>query len=100
MNGSKIDMATMAAGRFEPRFLEIPGINTSALGLKNLGEGKDRVFPVDPIPRFLRAQGSYSPDEFLGRVRPQADKWLGFDDQPMEKADGGDAPHRKGSAGA
>ena len=74
--------AQVAQERYEPRFLEIPGISTTALWLKDLDGGTDRIVPVDPIPRFLRDQAAYTPSEFLDRVRPQAARRLPFDDSP------------------
>jgi hypothetical protein len=93
--------APMAAdSHYEPRFLEIPGINTTALWLKNLGEGKDQLVPIDPVPRFLRDQKAYSPDEFLDRVRLQAAKRLKFDDKPTQADSENEPPQMPGSAGA
>ncbi len=89
---------SIAQGRYEPRFLEIPGINTTALWLKDLGGDEDRMIPVDPIPRFLRDQETYSPGEFLDRVRPQAIKRLDFDDKPP-RDEGGDELPMRGPAG-
>jgi hypothetical protein len=71
-------------GRFEPRFLEIPGISVTALWFKDLDGRKDRIIPVDPIPRFLRDQETYTPSEFLDRVRLQATRRLQFNDVPSQ----------------
>jgi hypothetical protein len=72
-------------GRYEPRFLEIPGLNVTALWLRSLGGGVDTIIPVDPVPRFLRERETYTPTEFLDRVRPQATKRLEFDDVPTRR---------------
>ena len=71
------------AGMYEPRFVEIPGIYTSALWLKNLGSGDDQIIPIKPIPRFLSEKEVYSPDEFLALARRQAGQRMGFDDKPV-----------------
>ncbi len=73
------------AGMYEPRFVEIPGIYTSALWLKNLGAGDDQIIPIKPIPGFLSKKAVYSPDEFLDLARIQARQRMEFDDEP-EKA--------------
>ncbi len=81
-SGRALADAEAAQGRYEPRFLEIPGISASALWLKNLSGGDDRIIPVDPVPRFLRDQAAYVPAEFLERVRPRARERLDHDDVP------------------
>ncbi len=84
-SGKVLSEEEAAQGRYEPRFLEIPGINVTALWLKNQGDGKDRIIPIDPIPRFLRGQETYTPDEFLKVVRSRAVKRLEFDDAPTRQ---------------
>jgi hypothetical protein len=73
----------VAQGRYEPRFLEVPGISTTALWLKNLDGGLDRIIPLDPVPRFLRDRQAYTPSEFLDRVRTQVTRRLQFDETPL-----------------
>ena len=48
-------------GRYEPRFLEIPGLGATAVWLRNLEGNQDRIIPVDPVPRFLRMKGRVYP---------------------------------------
>lgn len=76
--------AQTVGGEYEPRFLEVPGINVTALWLKNVGSGEDRIVPIEPIPRFLKGQPSFTPGEFLDRVRPQAAERLRHDDRPLQ----------------
>jgi hypothetical protein len=68
--------------KFEPRFLEIPGINVSAVWLKALDGQTDAVIPVDPVPRFLSERHLYTLREFLDLVRARAIRRLGFNNSP------------------
>ena len=74
-------------GRYEPRFLEIPGLGATAVWLRNLEGNEDRIIPVDPVPRFLRMKAEYTPSEFLDHVRSAASKRLQFEDAPLSKAE-------------
>jgi chaperonin GroES len=78
--------APTSKGYYEPRFLEIPGLDATAVWLKNLEDGDDRIIPVDPVPRYLRMKAEYTPAEFLERVRPAASSRLRFDDSPTTLA--------------
>jgi hypothetical protein len=73
--------------KFQPGFLEIPGINVSAVWLKALDEQPDTVIPVDPVPQFLGHRKSYTLQEFLELVRARAVQRLKFNNAPR-----GDAP--------
>ena len=77
------DADATTTSRFEPRFLEIPGLSMTALWLHNLDGGEDRIIPIVPVPRCLRDQPSFSKAEFLDRVRPQATTRLEFNNEPM-----------------
>jgi hypothetical protein len=70
--------------KFEPRFLEIPGINVSAVWFRALDGQTDAVIPVDPVPRFLRNHSSYTLRDFLDLVRARALERLKFNNSPRE----------------
>jgi hypothetical protein len=72
---------------YEPRFLEIPGLNATAVWLRNLEGNEDLIIPVDPVPRFLRMKAVYTPSDFLDHVRPAASKRLQFEDAPSSRAE-------------
>jgi len=67
---------------FQPGFLEIPGINVSAVWLKALDGQADAVIPVDPVPRFLSDRPTYTLREFLDLARPRAVQRLKFNNSP------------------
>jgi hypothetical protein len=68
--------------KFQPGFLEIPGINVSAMWLKALDGQADAVIPVDPVPRFLSDRPIYILREFLDLARARAVQRLKFDNSP------------------
>ena len=59
------DAERLQGRKFQPGFLEIPGINVSAVWLKALDGQADAVIPVDPVPRFLSDRRIYTLREFL-----------------------------------
>jgi hypothetical protein len=73
--------------KFEPRFLENPGINVSAVWLKALDGQTDAVIPVDPVPRFLRSHSIHTLRDFLEIVRARAVQRLKFNNSPREDGD-------------
>ena len=66
------DAEPLRSRTFQPGFLEIPGINVSAVWLKALDGQADVVIPVDPIPRFLSDRHNYTLREFLELARARA----------------------------
>jgi len=58
--------------KFQPGFLEIPGINVSAVWLKALDGQDDAVIPVEPVPHFLSDRPIYTLREFLDLARTRA----------------------------
>jgi hypothetical protein len=72
----------MGDRKFRPGFLEIPGINVSAVWLKALDGRPDAIIPVDPVPKFLAEHPSYTLDEFLVVVRSRAAQRLEFNNAP------------------
>ena len=76
------DAEPLRSREFQPRFLEIPGINVSAVWLKALDGQPDAVIPVDPIPRFLSDRRIYTLREFLELARPRAVQRLKFNNAP------------------
>jgi hypothetical protein len=84
------DAEPLRSREFQPRFLEIPGINVSAVWLKALDDQADTVIPVDPVPRFLSERHLYTLREFLDLVRARAIRRLGFNNSP--RGDDPDSP--------
>ena len=76
------DAEPLRSRKLQPRFLEIPGINVSAVWLKALDGQADAVIPVDPIPRFLSDRHIYTLREFLELARPRAVQRLKFNNAP------------------
>ncbi len=76
------DNEPLRSRTFQPGFLEIPGINVSAVWLKALDGQGDVVVPVDPIPRFLRDRHDYTLREFLDLARARAVQRLKFNNSP------------------
>lgn len=76
------DAEPLRSRKFQPRFLEIPGINVSAVWLKALDGQADTVIPVDPVPRFLSERHIYTLREFLDLARPRAIQHLKFNNSP------------------
>jgi hypothetical protein len=71
-----------ARRQYEPRFLEIPGLNTTALWLKDLEGSDDWLIPVVPEPRPLEGYRFRAAAEFLDQLKPQARKRLESDIVP------------------
>jgi len=82
------DTEPLRSRTFQPGFLEIPGINVSAVWLKALDGQGDVVIPVDPIPRFLSDRHNYTLREFLELARARAVQRLKFNNSPR-----GDGPN-------
>jgi hypothetical protein len=76
------DAEPLRSRKFQPGFLEIPGINVSAVWLKALDGQADTVIPVDPVPRFLSDRHIYTLREFLDLARARAVQRLKFDNSP------------------
>ena len=76
------DTEPLRSRKFQPRFLEIPGINVAAVWLKALDGQDDTVVPVDPVPRFLSDCHNYTLREFLARARVRALQRSGFNNSP------------------
>ena len=76
------DAEPLRSRKFQPRFLEIPGLNVSAVWLKALDGQADTVIPVDPVPRFLSGRRSYTLREFLELARGSAIERLKFNNSP------------------
>jgi hypothetical protein len=84
------DAEPLRSRTFQPGFLEIPGINVSAVWLKALDGLGDVVIPVDPIPRFLSDRRNYTLREFLELARARAVQRLKFNNSP--RVDGPNPP--------
>ncbi len=84
------DAEPLRSRNFQPRFLEIPGINVSAVWLKALDGQADTVIPVDPVPRFLSDRHIYTLREFLELARTRAIQRLMFNNSPS--SDDPDSP--------
>lgn len=76
------DIEPLRGRKFQPRFLDIPGINVSAVWLKAVDGQADAVIPVDPVPRFLSDRPIYSLREFLDLARARAVQRLKFNNSP------------------
>jgi hypothetical protein len=76
------DAEPLRSRTFQPRFLEIPGINVSAVWFRALDGQADTVIPVDPVPRFLSDRHVYNLREFLELARPRAIQRLKFNNSP------------------
>jgi hypothetical protein len=69
--------------KFQPGFLEIPGISVTTVWLKALDGQGDAIIPVDPVPRFLSERPIYTLREFLDLARARAVERLKFDNSPQ-----------------
>jgi hypothetical protein len=76
------DAEPLRSRKFQPRFLEIPGINVSVVWLKALDGQADTIIPVDPVPGFLGDRHFYTLREFLDLARPRAIQRLKFNNAP------------------
>jgi hypothetical protein len=76
------DAELLRSRKVQPGFLEIPGINVSAVWFKALDGEPDTVIPVEPVPRFLSDRHTYTLREFLDLVRPRAAQRLKFNNAP------------------
>ena len=71
---------TFAAGAWESRVLRIPALYILAVWTHATDGGQDRIKPISPVPAYLDGSKSYTWDEFLAAVRPEAEKKLAADD--------------------
>lgn len=69
-----------ADGNWEMRLLRVPALYVYAIWTHDTRGGGDRLRPVDPAPACLNAARSYTWDEFLSALRPEAEKRLAADD--------------------
>jgi hypothetical protein len=77
------DSEPLRSRKFQPGFLEIPGISVSAVWLKALDGQADAVVPIDPVPRFLSDRQIYTLHEFLDLTRARAVQRLKFNNSPV-----------------
>lgn len=86
------DAEPLRGRTFRSGFLEIPGLNVSAVWLKALDGQADAVIPVEPVPRFLRDRRVYTLQHFLELARPRAVERLEFNNSPRD--DEADLPRK------
>ncbi len=71
---------TFATGDWEMRVLRVPALYIFAVWTHDKAGNADRIRPIAPAPAYLDASRTYSWDEFVAAVRPQAEAKLAGDD--------------------
>jgi hypothetical protein len=55
-------------GRFEPLYLQVPGIHLVSLWLRNLERDADLIMPISPAPRGVRAYRAVPAADFVATI--------------------------------